>query len=292
MTTEAPTIAETVTQIQDALREYIEATYHVGHPALIERRRALLEQEGVLFREPFIESTPRYQTGDGFADLGLDAPAQALLESLAAPAGDLERILYDPPYTHQAEALRVGRARRREPGHHHRHRLRQDGVVPAADAGQARQRGRPLAGLVHGPRRPGADPVPDERARQRPVGTPAAAARRPARHRPVPGVGRTARPVRPLHQPDPLPRGPQAQEGHQAPRRDRAVLHPAARRGGRRDVPGARPRTPSHPEPAVPRQVARQARPQGVVRAEEERTGRTGPASSSAPSPAPTIPSS
>ena len=105
MTTEAPTIAETVTQIQDALREYIEATYHIGHPALIERRRALLEQESVLFREPFIESTPRYQTGDGFADLGLDAPAQALLGSLATRTGDLERILYDPPYTHQAEAL-------------------------------------------------------------------------------------------------------------------------------------------------------------------------------------------
>ena len=106
MTAEAPTIAETVTQIQDALREYIEATYHVGHPALIERRRALLEQQGVLFREPYIESTPRYQTGDGFADLGLDAPARALLESLAAPTGDLGRILYDPPYTHQAEALK------------------------------------------------------------------------------------------------------------------------------------------------------------------------------------------
>ena len=183
MTTEAPTIAETVTQIQDALREYIEATYHVGHPALIERRRALLEQEGVLFREPFIESTPRYQTGDGFADLDLDAPAQALLESLAAPAGDLERILYDPPYTHQAEALEWAARDGDEPGHHHRHRLRQDGVVPAADAGQARQRGRRLPGLLHGPRRAGAHPVPDERARQRPAGTPAAAARRPARHR-------------------------------------------------------------------------------------------------------------
>ena len=73
MTAEAPTIAETVAQIHDALREYIEAGYHIGHPALIARRRALLDREGVLFREPFIESTPRYQTGDGFAALGLEA---------------------------------------------------------------------------------------------------------------------------------------------------------------------------------------------------------------------------
>ena len=105
MTAEAPTIAETVTQIQDALREYIEATYHVGHPALIERRRALLEQEGVLFREPYIESTPRYQTGDGFADLGLDARPGPFWRA-SPPRRDLRRILYDPPYTHQAEALK------------------------------------------------------------------------------------------------------------------------------------------------------------------------------------------
>ena len=86
MTAEAPTIAETITKIQDALRDYIEATYHVGHPTLIEQRQALLEQEGVLFRAPFIESTPRYQTG---RRLRRPRPRRrrsgALLESLAAP---------------------------------------------------------------------------------------------------------------------------------------------------------------------------------------------------------------
>ena len=61
MTTEAPTIAETVADIQTALREYIEATYHVGHPTVIKQREHLLRTEGVLFREPYIESTPRYR---------------------------------------------------------------------------------------------------------------------------------------------------------------------------------------------------------------------------------------
>ncbi|MGH3435455.1 MAG: DEAD/DEAH box helicase [Sciscionella sp.] len=101
----APTIAETITAIQDALRDYIEATYHVGHPAVIEQRRRLLEQEGVLFRAPFIESTPRYTTDRRFADLGLDGAVHELLASLARPEGGLDRQLYDPPYTHQADAL-------------------------------------------------------------------------------------------------------------------------------------------------------------------------------------------
>lgn len=44
MKTEALTVSETIVQIQEALRDYIEATYHVGHPALVRRRRRLLEQ--------------------------------------------------------------------------------------------------------------------------------------------------------------------------------------------------------------------------------------------------------
>ncbi len=105
MTAEVSTISETTEKIQAALRDYIEATYHVGHPTLIAQRRALLEQEGVLFRAPFIESTPRYQEGRRFADLDLDGPVLELFQSLAAPAGELKPVLYDPPYTHQAEAL-------------------------------------------------------------------------------------------------------------------------------------------------------------------------------------------
>ena len=105
MATEAPTIAETVAQIQEALRDYIEATYHIGDPTLVEQRSALLKKEGVLFQPPFIESTPRYQTNKRFADLDLDEPVQALLRRLATPTDGLKPIVYDPPYTHQAEAL-------------------------------------------------------------------------------------------------------------------------------------------------------------------------------------------
>ncbi|MEV1203231.1 DEAD/DEAH box helicase, partial [Microbispora rosea] len=94
-----------MTKIQAALRDYIEATYHVGHPTVIDQRRELLEQEGVLFRAPFIESTPRYQTDRRFADLQIDGAIQALFGKLTTDAGGLRPLLYDPPYTHQAQAL-------------------------------------------------------------------------------------------------------------------------------------------------------------------------------------------
>ena len=138
MTAEASTISETTEKIQAALRDYIEATYHVGHPTLIAQRRALLEQEGVLFRAPFIESTPRYQEGRSFADLDLDGPVLELFQSLAAPAGKLKPVLYDPPYTHQAEALewttRDGMSLAISTGTG----SGRDRVLSAADAGQAR----------------------------------------------------------------------------------------------------------------------------------------------------------
>lgn len=105
MTIEGPTIAETVAEIQAALREYIEATYHVGHPTVIKQREHLLRTERVLYREPYIESTPRYRTDHKFADLELDSAVQTLFENMTARTDELAPLLYDPPYTHQAAAV-------------------------------------------------------------------------------------------------------------------------------------------------------------------------------------------
>ena len=107
MTAEAATIAETIAKIQSALREYIEATYHVGHPTLVEQRRELLDQEGVIHQAAFIESTPRYKTSRRFAHLALDDAALKLFASLTSSSEGNAPLLYDPPYTHQAEALEL-----------------------------------------------------------------------------------------------------------------------------------------------------------------------------------------
>ena len=93
MASDAPTIAETIDDIQAALREYIEATYHVGHPMIIEQRRQLLLSEGVLFRAPFSESTPRYQTNRKFAELDGEASVHDLFGPLTHKVGGVYRLL-------------------------------------------------------------------------------------------------------------------------------------------------------------------------------------------------------
>ena len=101
------TIKDTIDDLHRALSDYIEATYHISAPSLIEQRQTLLNRDGVIYRIPYLESTPKYQTGDTFASMpGLPAAAQALFARLSAREGDLPRLIYDPPYSHQAESLR------------------------------------------------------------------------------------------------------------------------------------------------------------------------------------------
>ena len=100
MTDHVPTIGETISKIQAALRDYIEATYHIGHPTVIAQRRALLKQEGVLHMDPYFESTPRYQTDRRFDELELDLAVHTLFGRLTRREGGLTQVLYDPPYTH------------------------------------------------------------------------------------------------------------------------------------------------------------------------------------------------
>lgn len=101
------TIGETIHELQRALRDYIQATYHISDPTLIEQRQQLLESEGVIYRRPFLESTPRYRPGKAFNDLGLDPATLNVLTSVTRPLGALPRLIHDPPYQHQAEAIRI-----------------------------------------------------------------------------------------------------------------------------------------------------------------------------------------
>lgn len=107
MTAHALTIAETISEIRNALHDYIEATYHIGHPSLIRQRQVLLNQPGNTFQVPFLESTPRYTPGQRFADLELDAAVHELFAVLTSKDSSRKPLLFDPPYTHQATALEV-----------------------------------------------------------------------------------------------------------------------------------------------------------------------------------------
>ena len=101
------TIQQSIEQLRGALRDYIEATYHISAESLIARRKALLNQPGVIHQVPYIESTPRYETGERFSEMGGLSPAA--LEAYLAVANrqeDLPQLIHNPPYRHQSEAIR------------------------------------------------------------------------------------------------------------------------------------------------------------------------------------------
>lgn len=101
------TIGETIQQLHAALRDYIEATYHLSNPILVAQRRHLLEQLGVIHQRPYLESTPRYKTAIPFRELGLDPAALDVFTAVATKQGDLGVLIHDPPYQHQAASVKL-----------------------------------------------------------------------------------------------------------------------------------------------------------------------------------------
>jgi len=99
------TISETIEQLRSSLCDYIEATYHIGHPILVELRRHLLLDSGVIHQIPYIESTPRYILGKSIREIGLDDPVVEFFTRLADESHGQTKLVHDPPYAHQAAAL-------------------------------------------------------------------------------------------------------------------------------------------------------------------------------------------
>ena len=101
------TIQQSIEQLHGALRDYIEATYHISAKSLIARRKALLDRPGVIHQVPYLESTPRYETGERFSEMtGLSPAALEAYLAVSNQQGELPRLIYDPPYRHQSEAIR------------------------------------------------------------------------------------------------------------------------------------------------------------------------------------------
>lgn len=106
MTTFTRTINETIGELHAALREYIEAAYHISDPSMVKQRRELLDELGVIHQRPFLESTPRYIVDRRFEQIsGLDPKVADLFSRLSKPSATNRQVLYNPPYKHQAEAV-------------------------------------------------------------------------------------------------------------------------------------------------------------------------------------------
>lgn len=100
------TLGQSAESLHHALKDFIEASYHIGDERLVEDRRDLLLRPGVISQSPYVESTPRYRAGRRFEELGLPEAASDVLlaASRATPGGS--PLVHNPPYEHQAESLR------------------------------------------------------------------------------------------------------------------------------------------------------------------------------------------
>ena len=65
----------------------------------------MLDQQGTISQQAFVESTPIYRGKRKFADLAIPQEARNLLSHLGTPEGG--RLVFDPPYPHQADALEI-----------------------------------------------------------------------------------------------------------------------------------------------------------------------------------------
>jgi ATP-dependent helicase YprA (DUF1998 family) len=99
------TIEQTIGELKATLIAYIEATYHIGDPAMVRQRQRLLEQVGGIFQRPYLESTPRYTAGRSYGEMTELPPA--VREAFVALSNPEEGppVIFDPPYQHQEQAV-------------------------------------------------------------------------------------------------------------------------------------------------------------------------------------------
>lgn len=90
-------------QLTENFRQYLEAQYHIRDIGLIQERRALLEEEGRISREPYLETTPAYKPGEPYVNLNLPEPVGTVLQELST----LGVGVFPRPYAHQAKALQA-----------------------------------------------------------------------------------------------------------------------------------------------------------------------------------------
>lgn len=90
-------------ELHNTLKEYIESAYHIRNKSLIKERAKLLEKNGVIAQEPYVEATPSYELGNPYSALNIPVTAKKCLEEISK----LNVGVYPRPYKHQADALEV-----------------------------------------------------------------------------------------------------------------------------------------------------------------------------------------
>lgn len=88
-------------EIKQELENYIKTQYFGKTPVLFNALKEELSKEGVLYREPYIESTPAYSHVQDIATANIDSWCKDFLHTLA----EANLGVFHQPYVHQIEAL-------------------------------------------------------------------------------------------------------------------------------------------------------------------------------------------
>jgi len=96
-------VREVHNRLKERLINYIKAQYFAENDLLLEATKELLNKEGVLFQEPYIEISKSYE----IVEEGFDDPRVQLPKNVKKYLGLLtdKGIVYKTPYTHQVKAL-------------------------------------------------------------------------------------------------------------------------------------------------------------------------------------------
>ncbi|EOA9034946.1 DEAD/DEAH box helicase [Vibrio harveyi] len=97
------TISNFRSTLQEKLKQYIEAQYHIKNDGLVRQRRDLLSGERVLSTETFIETNRRYKKCDGYFDSGLNGPVRQVFDELSKQPSKTGVV--PTPFSHQIEAI-------------------------------------------------------------------------------------------------------------------------------------------------------------------------------------------
>lgn len=93
--------------LRNELENYITSQYFGRSPVLLSAVRPLLKQEGVLFRRPFIESSPAYQSVPN--GIALSSLPQWMKQYFSA-LSEAGLGVHDAPFRHQIDALEAANA--------------------------------------------------------------------------------------------------------------------------------------------------------------------------------------
>ena len=88
--------------LKGILQQYLESQYHIWDESLVDERKLLLEDPGVIAQRPFIEATPFYPRLESYESLTIP---KLFRDALCICAKVPDSGIFPKPYTHQATAL-------------------------------------------------------------------------------------------------------------------------------------------------------------------------------------------